>query len=474
MKPGSSAGKTSACDGVARRGGRCPAWAPTVAVGLAGRLRCASRSALARRNSLHSLRSLRSDSRRESDHEARAARVPSALLRCSPPHKSPTPGTAHRAERSWCSTRRATVVPAKPWVGVRRQRHCAAPRSTGLVAARAQRALRHLTRRDCPSAANEVSEASFAAGHETEHRRGVGPKGRPPHTSAGACPPAALPRSPRQKSAERRQTKNERPVLRPRDPACRRRGARAVRASRSRDGTERRVQHRHVRRRLRPHCAGGGLWSDVRLGPRVLHRPVERVPGGADLVRRHDDCVVLAPLHARGARPRQDDAASLKAVPQHVPAVQLHDAAGADDQQHGHPVGGDGGRDADHRAAGQRLPHGGQPGGGVEVLHPVRRGHRAGAVRHRDALHGGREGGGRRRRRAVVDQPRRGEEPSSTPTSSRWRSRSCSSATAPRSAWCRCTTGCPTRTPRARRRCRRCCRGCCSTSRCTRCCAARC
>jgi len=31
---------------------------------------------------------------------------------------------------------------AKPWSGVRRQRHCAAPRNAGLVAARAQRALR--------------------------------------------------------------------------------------------------------------------------------------------------------------------------------------------------------------------------------------------------------------------------------------------------------------------------------------------
>ena len=56
------------------------------------------------------------------------------------------------------------------------------------------------------------------------------------------------------------------------------------------------------------------------------------------------------------------------------------------------------------------------------------------------------------------------------------RSRSCScwSATAPRSASCRCTTGCPTRTPKARRRSRPCCPGCCSTSRCTPSCAARC
>ena len=126
----------------ARRGGRCPAGAPTVAVGLAGRLRCASRSALARRNALRSLRSLRSDNRRESDHEARAARVPSALLRCSPPHKSPPPGTAHRAAPLMVFLEEYLDASAKPWVGVRRQRHCAALRSAGLVAARALGALR--------------------------------------------------------------------------------------------------------------------------------------------------------------------------------------------------------------------------------------------------------------------------------------------------------------------------------------------
>jgi len=63
------------------------------------------------------------------------------------------------------------------------------------MAARAQRALQHLTRVDCSSAANEVSAASFDAGHAIEHRKGVGPQGRPLHTSAGAYPTAALPRS---------------------------------------------------------------------------------------------------------------------------------------------------------------------------------------------------------------------------------------------------------------------------------------
>jgi hydrogenase-4 component F len=50
----------------------------------------------------------------------------------------------------------------------------------------------------------------------------------------------------------------------------------------------------------------------------------------------------------------------------------------------------------------------------------------------------------------------------------------CCSATAPRSAWRRCTPGCRTRTRRARPRSRRCCRASSSTSRSMRCCASRC
>jgi glycerol transport system permease protein len=87
------------------------------------------------------------------------------------------------------------VVPAKPWVGGRRQRHCAALTTAERVAARAQRALQHLTRVDCSSIANAVSGASFDAGHAIEDRKGVGRQGRPLHTSAGAHPAAALPRS---------------------------------------------------------------------------------------------------------------------------------------------------------------------------------------------------------------------------------------------------------------------------------------
>ena len=90
-------------------------------------------------------------------------------------------------------------------------------------------------------------------------------------------------------------------------------------------------------------------------------------------------------------------------VSQHVPDVHLHHAAGAAHQQRGHPVGGDGGRHADDRAAGEPVPHAGQHRGGLEVLHPVRRGHRAGAVRHHPAVSGGGEGAGRGRHRAAVD-----------------------------------------------------------------------
>lgn len=76
----------------------------------------------------------------------------------------------------------ATPPSAKARPG-RPLRACEAPRSTGVMAARAS-ALRHLTRRSCLSAANEVSEASSATGHEPEHRRAVG---RRPIASVARC-----------------------------------------------------------------------------------------------------------------------------------------------------------------------------------------------------------------------------------------------------------------------------------------------
>jgi hypothetical protein len=181
---------SSCAASVARRGGRCPVWAPTVAVGPACRLRCASRSALASRNSLHSLRSFRSDNRGETVVEARAAHVPSALLRCSPPHKSPPPGAAHRAELLMLFDDACHSGAGKAEGGCASAATYAAPSIAELMAACARRTLRLLTRRDCSSEANAVSVASFSAGHEIEQRRGEPGRARVPADSCSPGEPA--------------------------------------------------------------------------------------------------------------------------------------------------------------------------------------------------------------------------------------------------------------------------------------------
>jgi len=162
--------KTYSCGERARRGGRYPVWAPTVAVGTACRLRCDARAGVAPRNSLHSLRSFRSHNRGESD-ERSVLRAPTPALRFSPPHKSPTPGTAHRAEKLVVFADACHGSAGKAGGGCAPAATYAAPRNAGLVAARAS-AHRFLTRRDCSSIANAVSGASFATGHETEQHRG--------------------------------------------------------------------------------------------------------------------------------------------------------------------------------------------------------------------------------------------------------------------------------------------------------------
>src|SRR5690606_11766634 len=67
--------------------------ATTTAVGAAHRLPCAARLRVARRNSLRSLRELRSDNRRENDGRS-ALRAPTPRLRCSAPPTSPPPRRA--------------------------------------------------------------------------------------------------------------------------------------------------------------------------------------------------------------------------------------------------------------------------------------------------------------------------------------------------------------------------------------------
>ncbi|WP_341889611.1 hypothetical protein, partial [Variovorax sp. YR752] len=73
---------------VEHRGRRCPLVAHSAAVGLAGRLHCDARAGVVPQNSLRDLRSLRSNNRGKSDHEARW-RAPTPALRFSSPPKSP-------------------------------------------------------------------------------------------------------------------------------------------------------------------------------------------------------------------------------------------------------------------------------------------------------------------------------------------------------------------------------------------------
>ena len=96
------------------------------------------------------------------------AGLPLVLLRFSPPHKSPPPDTAHRAAPLRYSST-TSVVLAKPWAGVRRQRHCAALRTQGSCRARAARASTSDSRRLFER--SERSERSEFRGPRDEHRR---------------------------------------------------------------------------------------------------------------------------------------------------------------------------------------------------------------------------------------------------------------------------------------------------------------
>ena len=163
------------CEAPGRRGGRYPGWAPTVAVG-----QCADCAAMltarSRRETrfTHFVRYAQTVSasqmkearcaRRRSARADRAAALLAAPQVAHPGYRPP------RCNSSWCLSTKGTVVPAKPGVGVRRQRHMRR-RGTEGSWPRAHSALRLLTRRDCPSATNAVSEASFATGRETEYRR---------------------------------------------------------------------------------------------------------------------------------------------------------------------------------------------------------------------------------------------------------------------------------------------------------------
>ena len=238
---------------------------------------------------------------------------------------------------------------------------------------------------------------------------------------------------------------------------------------------QRRVFAGHLPRGVRAHLEDRGARQSARRARAIFHRRIQRVPGHSDRVRRPDDLVVLAPLHAHRGASWAGLARAAAPVSQHVPAVHGDDADCPHHQQHGAAVGRHGGRHPVHRVARDAVSNPREPRSRLEVLHSLRRRHLPSPVRHHSAVFRRREGprlGGRER--AALDASELRSRANSNPPSSAWRSRSCSSATAPRWVLHRCTIGCPMRTRRARRPFRRCCRDCCSMSRCTRSCAAKC
>jgi hypothetical protein len=201
----------------ARRAGRCPVGAQAGAVGAERRLRCGARACGLHGGTRYAPSSLRSNSRRESEDEAREyARRPQALRPCrprqaggpavrqaqtvrmdclcpgspSPPQTAPPPDTARRSAPALVFGGAQNTVPAKVWAGGR-WCACAQPRvspdtnspyglfvpgerpglrpgaackAAGVPARARTRALRHLTHGGCSSAANAVSAASSAVG----------------------------------------------------------------------------------------------------------------------------------------------------------------------------------------------------------------------------------------------------------------------------------------------------------------------
>ena len=158
----------------------------------ARRVPCGARSRGPSRNSLHSLRSLRSDNRDESEHDARWRARPRAL-RSSAPHMSLPAHTHPRLCRHHqVLNRRTPRALAARWA-VPGWAICGAARSAAPGSARAARFV-HLTRRDCSSAANEVSAASFAARPRRPSIAAVGAFSRPrQYELAHRVPPTARP-----------------------------------------------------------------------------------------------------------------------------------------------------------------------------------------------------------------------------------------------------------------------------------------
>ena len=138
----------------------------------------------------------------------------------------------------------------------------------------------------------------------------------------------------------------------------------------------------------------------------LLCRRLQRLPDGAHRLRLHDHRDLQQALHAARAGARHGRPPADALLPLHVPALHLRHAALPADEQRRHPLDRHGAGHPLHGPAGLPVPHADRDRGGLEVLHPLRRRHRAGAVRHRAALLRGGKGAGRGRRGAALDQPR--------------------------------------------------------------------
>jgi hypothetical protein len=143
------------------------------------RLPCGARARGPSHNSLRELRSLRSDTCAEFDHEARIRARPRAL-RSSAPHmraaSRPHTPLLERCRHLWRRERtRSPERRAVPGGGDL----CGGEKRRPGVGARS--ALRKLTRGSCPRAATAGRVASSAARPRAEHRSGVGAQRRPPH-----------------------------------------------------------------------------------------------------------------------------------------------------------------------------------------------------------------------------------------------------------------------------------------------------
>ncbi len=186
-----------------------PGGTRALSVGPAGRLRSGAHDKVARRNSLRSLRSVQSDSHRESVYEARCACRP---RRCAPrrapnrPHRAPPPAQHRRCDAQAVAANAQQLV-----LGFKVPRHenprcsaggragrpggaCGAPSSAGRVA-RARSAPQHLTRRRVSERRGRSTRSELrGAGRPTEQRRAVRAQREPRKLRPRACPHTPPPR----------------------------------------------------------------------------------------------------------------------------------------------------------------------------------------------------------------------------------------------------------------------------------------